>query len=170
MHSLAYNLPLEDLMEVFDYAIDKGYSIAWGADVSDKGFSWKNGVAIVPDVALDDMSGTEKERWEALSTKERESRMYSFDGPGAEKEITQEMRQQAFDNFETTDDHGMLINGTAKDQDGNLYYIVKNSWGTTGNDYSGYLYASVPYVQYKTMSIMLHKDAIPKKIREKLGL
>jgi len=170
MHSYVYNFPLDELMEVFDNAIDKGYSIAWGADVSDKGFSWKNGVAIVPDADLEDMSGTEKERWEALTTKEKDKSLYSFDGPGAEKAVTQEMRQEAFDNFETTDDHGLLITGTAKDQDGNMYYIVKNSWGTTGNDYKGYLYTSVPFARYKTMSIMLHKDAIPKDIREKLGL
>jgi bleomycin hydrolase len=170
MHSLVYNLPLDELIEVFDYAIDNGYTVAWGADVSDKGFSWKNGVAIVPDVVLEDMSGTEKERWEALTKKEQEERMYSFDGPGPEKEVTQQMRQEAFDNYETTDDHGMLITGKAKDQEGNMYYIVKNSWGTTGNDYEGYLHASVPYVRYKTMSIMVNKNAIPESLREKLGL
>lgn len=170
MQSVAYNLPLDELIEVFDHAIKNDYTIAWGADVSDKGFSWKNGVAIVPDTALDDMSGTEKERWEKLTTKEKEKAMYSFKKPGREKEITQEMRQAAFDNYQTTDDHGMLISGTAKDQDGNIYYIVKNSWGVTGNDYEGYFYASVPYVRYKTMSVMVNKNSIPKEIREKLGL
>jgi bleomycin hydrolase len=164
-----YNVPLEEMMEVIDHALENGYTVAWGADVSEKGFSWKNGVAIVPDADLDDMTGTERERWEALSDKERQEMLYKFDKPGKEKKITQEMRQEAFNNYTTTDDHGMHITGLAEDQEGNPYYIVKNSWGTKGNDYKGYFYASRPFVEYKTIDIMVHKDAVPDNIREKLG-
>jgi bleomycin hydrolase len=169
MFGLIYNVPLDEMMEVIDYALGNGYTVAWGADVSEKGFSWKNGLAIVPEADLEDMTGTERERWEALSKKEKEEMLYKFEDPGAEKVITQEMRQRAFDNYETTDDHGMHITGIAKDQDGNEYYLVKNSWGTTGNDFEGYFYASKPFVAYKTIDIMVHKDAVPQNIREKLG-
>lgn len=164
-----YNVPLEEMMEVIDNALENGYTVAWGADVSEKGFSWKNGVAIVPEADLDDMTGTERERWEALTEKEKQKMLYKFEGPGKEKVITQEMRQEAFDNYQTTDDHGMHITGMAEDQDGNEYYLVKNSWGTDGNDYEGYFYASKPFVAYKTIDIMVHKDAIPNIIKEKLG-
>jgi bleomycin hydrolase len=165
-----YNVPLEEMMEVIDHALENGYTVAWGADVSEKGFSWKNGVAIVPDADLEDMTGTERERWEALTEKEKREMLYKFEGPGKEKGITQEMRQEAFNNYQTTDDHGMHITGMAEDQEGNEYYLVKNSWGTDGNDYEGYFYASKPFVAYKTIDVMVHKDAIPDNIREKLDL
>ncbi|MGD9558351.1 MAG: C1 family peptidase, partial [Mangrovibacterium sp.] len=123
----------------------------------------------VPEIDLKEMSDAEIAKWEKLSEKEKEEKLYELKEPGKEKEITQEMRQISFDNYQTTDDHGMLIVGTAKDQAGNLYYKVKNSWGDY-NDYGGYFYTSLPYVRYKTMSIMVHKDAIPKSIRKKLEL
>lgn len=164
-----YNVPLDEMMEVIDYAIENGYTVAWGSDVSEKGFSWKDGVAVVPDEELTDLSGTEKERWEKLTDKEKEKALYSFDGPVKEKEITQEMRQKEFDNYLTQDDHGMHIVGTAKDQEGNLYYKVKNSWGTEDHIYDGYFYASDAFVRLKTIDIMVHKDAVPDAIREKLG-
>ncbi|GAB4332271.1 MAG: C1 family peptidase [Bacteroidales bacterium] len=165
-----YNLPLDEMMEVIDYALENGYTVAWGSDVSEKGFSWKNGVAIVPDEELKDLSGTEKERWEKLTAKEKQEALYSFDGPVKEKTITQELRQEQFDNWQTTDDHGMHITGTARDQEGNLYYKVKNSWGSEGHIYDGYFYASKAFVALKTTDIMVHKEAIPKDIRKKLGL
>lgn len=115
------------------------------------------------------MSGTEAERWGKLTDKEKEKALYSFDKPGKERTITQEMRQTAFDNFETTDDHGMLIMGIAEDQNGTPYYKVQNSWNTVP-PYDGFWYFSKPFVAYKTSSIMVNKNAIPKEIAKKLGL
>ncbi len=168
--SLTYNLSLEEMMETIDQAIENGYAVAWGADVSEKGFSWKNGVAIVPEENVNDLAGTEKERWEALTPVERKKTMFAFEEIVPEKKITPEMRQLSYDNFETTDDHGMLIVGTATDQNGNKYYKVKNSWGTEDHIYQGYFYASLSFVQYKTLNIAVHKDAIPKQISKKIGL
>ena len=169
MHGEIYNVKLDEMMMIIDYALDNGYTIGWGADISEKGFSWKNGVAIVPATELEDLRGTEREKWEKLSVKEREKMMYSFEEPVPEKTITPELRQQAFDNYQTTDDHGMHITGYATDQKGNRYYLVKNSWGTTGNDYKGYFYASHPFVAYKTIDIVVHKESVPKEIRKRLG-
>ncbi|KAF0129734.1 MAG: peptidase c1a papain [Bacteroidetes bacterium] len=168
--SLTYNLSLEEMMETIDQAIENGYAVAWGADVSEKGFSWKNGVAIVPAENVNDLAGTEKERWEALTPAERKKTMFAFEEIVPEKKITPEMRQLSYDNFETTDDHGMLIVGTATDQNGNKYYKVKNSWGTEDHIYQGYFYASLAFVQYKTLNIAVHKEAISKQIRKKIGL
>jgi bleomycin hydrolase len=151
-----YNVPLNELAEAMDHAINSGYTFAWGSDVSDKGFSWKNGVAIVPE-----------SKWEDLGRSEADS-MTSW--PVKQRSITPEMRQQAFDNYETQDDHGMHITGMAKDQNGTKYYIVKNSWGAKSNDCDGFMYASESYVLYKTTCIMLHKNAVPKGIAKKLGL
>ncbi|MGV8092613.1 MAG: aminopeptidase C [Mangrovibacterium sp.] len=165
-----YNVPMEEMEAIIDNSIDNGYTVAWAADVSEKGFSTsKEGVAVIPEIDFTEMSDAEIAKWEKLSEKEKEEKLYELKKPGKEKEITQEMRQVSFDNYQTTDDHGMLIIGTAKDQAGNFYYKVKNSWGDY-NDYGGYFFASKPYVRYKTMSIMVHKDAIPKNIRKKLDL
>ena len=170
MWSETYNITLDELIETIDAALNNGYAVGWGADVSEKGFSWKNGVAIVPEESVKDLSGTEKERWEALTPAERKKSMFSFEEIVPEKNITDEMRQTAYNNYETTDDHGMLLVGIATDQNGHKYYKVKNSWGTEDHVYAGYLFASVPFVKYKTMNIAVHKDAIPKPIRKKLGL
>lgn len=165
-----YNVPMEELEAIIDNSLENGYTVAWAADVSEKGFSTsKEGVAVIPELDKAEMSDAEIAKWEKLSEKEKEEKLYELKKPGKEKEITQEMRQTGFDNYQTTDDHGMLIMGTAKDQAGNFYYKVKNSWGDY-NDYGGYFFASKPYVRYKTMSIMVHKDAIPKNIRKKLNL
>ncbi len=165
----AYNVPLDELMEILDNAINNGYSAAWGSDVSEKGFKWTKGVAIVPAEERPDLDGLERAKWEELSKREKDELLYNFEKPVAEKEITQEMRQIAFDNYQTTDDHGMLIAGRAKDQNGVKYYYVKNSWNTN-NIYDGYFYASESFVKYKTMNIVVHKDAIPKNIAKKLNL
>jgi bleomycin hydrolase len=116
------------------------------------------------------LTGTEKEKWEKLTQREKEKAMYSFEGPVMEKTITQEMRQEEFDNYSTTDDHGMQIVGIAEDQEGNRFYKVKNSWGSEDHIYNGYFYASKAFVELKTIDILVHKNCIPKAILKKLGL
>ena len=165
-----YNVQLDEMMNIIDNALENGYTVNWGADVSDKGFAWKKGVAIIPAEDKPDLSGTEKEKWEALTAKEKKKAMYAFEGPVEEKVITPELRQEHYDNYLVTDDHGILIVSTALDQEGNKFYKVKNSWGTEGHIYDGYFYASVSYVKLQTIGIAVHKDAVPKKISKKLGL
>ncbi|MBT6235150.1 MAG: aminopeptidase [Bacteroidetes bacterium] len=162
----AYNVPLDEMMTLMKDAMLNGYGIGWAADVSEKGFSFKNGLAIVPedDAALKVRGKDSKHFNNAGADKEGTQ----FDSPGPEKEITQEMRQEAFDNYLTTDDHGMHFTGIVTDQEGNEYFIVKNSWGTEYNDCDGYFYASMPYVAYKTMNFMVHKDALPKALKKKM--
>ena len=150
-----YNVKMNDITNAIDHALKKGYTVAWATDVSEKYFSWKNGVAFVPEKDWDDMSEDERKNL--------------FNGPQQERKITPEMRQIAFNNYETTDDHGMHIVGLAKDQTGKEYYIVKNSWGEK-NDYKGYIYVSKPYVQYKTTAFLLHKNALPSGLKDKLHL
>ena len=164
-----YNVPLNEMMAVIDNALANDYSIMWAADVSERGFSRTKAIGIIPEADLESMSGTEAERWGRLSDQEKENALYKFEKPGKEKTITQEMRQVAYDNYETTDDHGMVIIGTATDQKGNPYFKVKNSWDVRP-PYGGYYYFSRPYVEYKTMSFMVNKNAIPSEIRTKLGL
>jgi bleomycin hydrolase len=165
-----YNIPIGDLIRVIDNSLENGYSVAWGSDVSEKGFSWKNGVAMVPDKNAPEIGGLERARWEKMSVADQEKLLYKFDKPMPEKIITQDMRQAEFDNYQTTDDHGMHITGIARDQNGTKYYLVKNSWGLEGSPYKGYFYASEAYVKLKTTDIMVHKDALPRDIRKKLGL
>jgi bleomycin hydrolase len=165
-----YNVPMDEMVEIMENAIMNGYSVGWGADVSEKGFSWKNGLAIVPDEDKPEIAGMESEKWEKMDAKERKNLLYSFDKPVNEKVITQEMRQEEFDNYKTTDDHGMLLTGIAKDQKGNTFFKVKNSWSEQGSPYDGYFYASKPFVALKTIDIIVHKDAIPQAIKDKLGI
>lgn len=161
----SYNLPIDELMEVFDNAIMEGYTIAWGSDVSEAGFT-RNGVAVMPDAEkAQELSGSDMAHWLKLSPAEKKLN----DKPQPQKWCTQEERQVAYDNWETTDDHGMVIYGIAKDQMGNEYYMVKNSWGESGT-YKGIWYASKAFARYKTMNIVVHKDAVPKAIRKKLGI
>ena len=164
----SYNLPLDEFAKVFDYAIDNGFTIAWGSDVSEKGFT-RNGVAVNPEVKKENLPGSDQAKWLNISQKEMEEQIYKVKGPQPEVNVTQEIRQRDFDNYQTTDDHGMVIYGTAKDQNGTKYYLVKNSWGTD-NKYKGIWYASDSFVKHKTINIVVHKDAIPKEILKKLGL
>ncbi len=163
---MSYNLPLDELMDVLDKAIDKGYTFSWGSDVSEAGFT-REGLAVVPDVNFKEMSDAEIAKWVKMPKSQQNAELLKK--PGKEKEITQEIRQIEFDNQLTTDDHGMHVIGKAVDQIGNKYFIVKNSWGAY-NKYDGYLYASYPFVAYKTTSVMIHKDALPKELKKKLGI
>jgi len=167
--ALSYNLPMGELMEVMEHAVMEGYTIAWASDVSEAGFS-RNGIAIVPDEEAPENAGSDQAKWLDLSSRERDAEIRARIGRQVltEKVITQEMRQQSFDNYETTDDHGMQIYGIAQDPNGNKFFMVKNSWGETGA-YKGHWYASYPFVSYKTLSIVLHKDALPPAIARKLG-
>lgn len=161
----SYNLPLDEFMEVCDAAVRNGYTFAWGADVSESYFS-RDGVARVPATLKDnDLTGSDAARWTGSNAQNGAAIKTSND----EKTITQELRQLGYDNWETTDDHGMVIYGLAKNKKGDEYFMVKNSWGDYGK-YHGMFYASKAYVAYKTMNILIHKSAIPAHIAKKLGL
>lgn len=165
-----YNLPLDEFKAVVDNAIDNGYSLVWAADVSEGGFKWVKGYAVMPKEKTEaDMDGTELARWVKLSDKDREKQKYDINGPVEEITVTPESRQAMFDRQETTDDHGMVIVGKAVDQNGNKYYKVKNSWDTN-QIYDGFFYVSEPYFLAKTIDIYLNKEAVPEPIRAKLGL
>ncbi len=164
------NVPLDEMMEILDRAIETGYSVCWDADVSEKGFSWKKGVALIPSTEIDDLSGLERSRWDELSEKEQQALFYDFSTPKQEKVINQDLRQKWFDNYQTSDDHLMHITGTATDQDGKNFYRVKNSWGTGNHIYEGYFYASESFMRAKTVFFMVHKDAIPSSLADKMGL
>ena len=166
-NALSYNLPIDELMAVMDNAVKNGYTFAWGSDVSEQGFT-RDGIAVCPDAAKGaELTGSDMARWTGMSQADKRKELTSK--PMPEITVTQEMRQEAFDNWETTDDHGMLIYGIAKDQNGKEYFMVKNSWGESGK-YKGIWYASKAFVAYKTMNILVHKDAIPADIAKKLGL
>lgn len=159
----SYNVPLDEMMEIIYNAIEKGYTIAWGSDVSEKGFT-RTGLGTVVEVAKK-AAGSDQERWVGKSEDTDKEEVSGSKEPV----ITQEMRQDGYDRKTTTDDHGMQIYGIAKDQNGNTFFMVKNSWGETG-DYNGIWYVSDAFVRYKTMNFLVHKDALPKDIRKKLGI
>ena len=164
------NVPMEELLEIVNNAIDNGYTVAWGADVSEPGFKWRKGYAVLPvDKDVPDLKGSDMERWTQLSDKDRETEKWDIKGPVEEVKVTQELRQQMFDNKETTDDHGMVIMGKAVDQEGNRYFKVQNSWDTN-QLYHGFFYVSEAFFLAKTMDIMVNKEAIPAKIAKKMGI
>lgn len=167
--ALSYNLPLDEFMEVMEYAVRNGYTFAWGADVSEDGFSRRTGkhkcVATVPDTKSSAGVGSDQSKW----TGEKAGAKVAESDNAGEKVITQEMRQEGYDNWTTTDDHGMQIYGIAKDQNGKEYFMMKNSWGDYG-PYKGFWYVSKPYVAYKTMNIIVNKNALPKAILKKLNI
>ena len=148
-----YNVPMKELTDIIDYALTKGYSIAWSSDVSEPYFSWRNGVAEVPDMDIYNITPEQKKTM--------------FDGPIKEKEVTEDLRLEGLYTLTTTDDHAMQIVGLAKDQNGKEYYKVKNSWGET-NDYKGYLYVTKAFVQLKSTGILLNKAGIPKATKNKI--
>ncbi len=164
------NVPVEEMLEAVNNAIDNGYSVAWAADVSEPGFKYRKGYAILPvDKEVPDLKGSDMARWLQMSTKDREAEKWDIKGPVEEQVVTQESRQLMFDNKETTDDHGMVIVGKAVDQEGNRYFKVQNSWDTN-QLYGGFFYVSEAYFKAKTMDVYLHKDAIPAKLAKKIGL
>ena len=148
-----YNVPMKELTDIIDYALTKGYTVAWSSDVSEPYFSWRNGVAEVPDLDLYNITPEQKKTL--------------FDGPIKEKEVTEDLRLEGLYTLTTTDDHAMHIVGLAKDQNGKEYYKVKNSWGET-NDYKGYLYVTKAFVQLKSTGILLNKAGIPKTTKSKI--
>jgi len=148
------NISLDDMMKIVDNAVANGYGVAWASDVSEPYFRFKDGLALVP------------ENWDKMSEAEKND---CFVKPCKQQNITVEMRQQGFDNYQTQDDHGMHIIGTAKDQAGNKYYLIKNSWGTKRNECDGYFYASPEYLKLKTISITVHKKSVPADILKKFS-
>ena len=170
-HFQQYNLPLDEMIQVMDYALNHGFTVDWDGDVSEKGFSHKNGVAINPETGkVEDYASTDRARFEAMTPDQRLAEIYKFEKPYPEVKVTPEIRQQGFETYVTTDDHLMHITGIVKDQNGTKYYITKNSWGTDRNTFGGYLNMSESYVKAKNIYVMVHKDAIPKEIRQKLGI
>jgi len=169
-HEEMYNVPVDELVEIMDYALENGYTVNWDGDVSERGFSHANGVAINPDITkIEDLSGTDRARFENMPRGTGSEAEYSFDKPLPEIDVTQEIRQEGYEKFVTTDDHLMHVTGIVKDQNGTKYYITKNSWGTERNKFGGYLNMSESYVKAKVIFIMVHKDAVPDEIRAKLG-
>ena len=166
----SYNLPIDELMRTMEHAIDKGYTIAWGSDVSEQGFT-RDGIAVLADVEEIETKGSDQARWVGLNRGERHTLLQKLIHSANVPEIdpTQEYRQKGYDNFELTDDHGMVIYGIAKNQIGRKFFMVKNSWGETG-EYKGHWYASYNFVKGKTMNIVLHRSAIPEDIAKKLGI
>lgn len=164
-----YNLPLDEFKAVIDHALENGYPIVWAADVSEGGFNWTEGYAVMPvPTDVDSLEGTELARWVKMSDRDRQKKQFEIDGPCHEITVTQESRQEMFDRQETTDDHGMELVGIATDQEGNRFYKVKNSWDTN-QVYDGFFYVSEPYLLSKTLSILVNKDALPKDTRKKLN-
>lgn len=152
-YDMVYNVPMTEMTDIIDYALSKRFTVAWSTDVSEKYFSWKNGIAFVPDVDVKSLSD--------------EQRKNLFAGPAPEKQITEDLRLEELYSLTTTDDHAMQIVGLVKDQTGKQYYKVKNSWGES-NDYKGYLYVTKAFVQLKSTGILLHKDGVPKATLKKL--
>ena len=163
-HGRIYNIPLDEFTEVLDQALEAGYTALWGSDVSEEGFNSRAGYAILPSEEKKEMSDAEISKWEKMSEEKNDPSLFVN-----EKEVTQESRQEGFDNYQTEDDHGMHITGIAQDQFGRKFYKVKNSWGKY-NKFGGYFYASEAFVKAKSMTIMIHKDAIPGSIKTKLGI
>ena len=166
---LSYNLPMDEMMKVIDNAIEKGYTVAWGGDVSEDGFT-RQGLAYAIDTKkTESLQGSDMAKWLKMTAAKKKNLIDSLGCNVPEITPTQELRQERFDNWELTDDHGMLIYGVAKDQNGKEYYMVKNSWGETG-EYKGIWYMTKTFIAANTMDFLVNKNAIPKDIRKKLGI
>lgn len=165
----SWNVPMDDMARIIDHAVDNGYTIAWGGDVSEDGFT-RDGLAMLVDTRqMQDKEGSDMAKWLKLTDKEKKEKIQKLGVNVPEATPSQEQRQKEFDNWELTDDHGMLIYGKAKDQNGREYYMVKNSWGKTG-EYKGTWYMSKNFIIAKTMDFLVNKNALPKDIRKKLGI
>ncbi len=168
LHVHSYNVPIDELMHIMEHAVMNGHTFAWGADVSEKGFAFREGLAILPeDENTIQVKGADNRNFSDAGAEKISN---AFDTPVKQLDVNQEMRQTQFDNWKTTDDHGMQVTGLVKDQNGDRYFLVKNSWGTAYNSLEGYFLASEAYVKLKTMNIFLHKEALPKDIAKKLNL
>lgn len=166
-----YNLPLDELIETMDYVLNNGYTVCWDGDVSEQGFSFKDGIAINPQVEdVKDYSTTDRARFEKMPKYQRLDEVFKFEHPYPEVNVTPEVRQEGYEKFVTTDDHLMHVTGITKDQNGTKYYITKNSWGAESNKFGGYLNMSESYVRAKTICIMVHKNSLPNKLKKKLGI
>lgn len=166
-----FNVPLDEFIKIIDNALQNGYSVCWDGDVSEKGFSHSNGVAINPEVEnLAGYEESDRAKFEKLNAEDKLKEIYKFEKLYPEVKVTQEIRQKGYESFTTTDDHLMLLTGIVKDQAGNKYYITKNSWGTERNKFGGYLNMSESFVRAKSISVMVHKNSLPKEIRAKLGI
>ncbi|MCX6333420.1 MAG: aminopeptidase [Bacteroidia bacterium] len=166
-----YNVPLNELIEITDFALSNGYTVAWDGDVSESGFSYRNGYAVLPlNPSPERGTITDRTRLERSPSQLNPNEAQTVPVPGPEINVTQEIRQMGYETFKTTDDHGMHLTGIVKDQNGTKYYKTKNSWGTDRNAFGGYLNMSESYVRGKTLFIMVHKNAIPPAIKTKLGI
>jgi aminopeptidase C len=165
----SWNLPMDEMAEVIENAVRQGYTVAWGGDVSEDGFT-RDGLALLVDTKqTTDLAGSDMAKWLKLSASEKKNKIKELGINVKEETPTQEKRQEEYDNWTLTDDHGMLIYGIAKDQNGREYYMVKNSWGETG-DYKGIWYMTKAFIAANTMDFLINKKAIPAEIRKKLGL
>jgi bleomycin hydrolase len=167
-----YNVPLDELIEIMDYSFNHGYTVDWDGDDSESGFLPQNGFAVIPlNSPADRGPMADRQRLERNPTQGFPGNMPSISlTPGPEVKVTQDIRQSGYESFSTTDDHMMHLTGIVKDQNGTKYYKTKNSYGTARNPFGGYLNMSESYVRAKTISILVHKNAIPPAIKTKLGL
>lgn len=165
----SYNMSLDELMNELDNALNNGYTVGWAQDVSDKGFSRNAGVGVVLEDDIEKIRQSDEKKYKKMSDDEIKASLYKFESVMPEKEVTEDMHQEAYDNGQTTDDHSMLIVGIAYDQNGTKYYKVKNSWGEA-HGYEGYWYCSVPFVRLHTMFFTLNKEALTSDMKTKLEL
>lgn len=168
-NTLTYNMTLDELMNELDNALNNGYTVGWAQDVSDKGFSRDAGVGVVLENDIEKIRQSDPKKYKKMSDDEIRASLYKFETVMPEKEVTEDMHQEAYENGQTTDDHSMLIVGIAHDQQGNKYYKVKNSW-SANYGYDGYWYCSEPYVRLHTMFFTVNKEGLTSDIKTKLEL